>query len=91
MQKIQTTIAGGKTLCVHAEKKDSKLEKVYISGDFFLSPPEGIHALEEAIQGFVSTDTQALQEVLMYVVQREDIRMHGFDENTIVQLIQQLP
>ena len=51
MRKAEYKVAGGKLVRVQLVKKDSMIEKVKITGDFFLHPEELIEDLEEALVG----------------------------------------
>lgn len=78
MQTATYKVPGGKLVRLKARVEDGKIHGVQISGDFFLSPPEKIEALEEAVEGFAVDDPEALEEVLAYVIDRDNILIEGF-------------
>lgn len=44
-------VPGGKLVVVDYEVTDGRLRDVRLSGDFFLEPPEGLRALDQALEG----------------------------------------
>ena len=53
MGKAEYKVAGGKLIRVQLDKKGSRIEKLRITGDFFLHPEELIEDLEKALVGHV--------------------------------------
>ena len=51
MGKAEYKVAGGKLIRVQLVKKGSRIEKLRITGDFFLHPEELIEDLEKALVG----------------------------------------
>jgi lipoate-protein ligase A len=51
LRKAEYKVAGGKLIRVQLVKKETMIEKVKITGDFFLHPEELIEDLEEALVG----------------------------------------
>ena len=51
MRKAEYKVAGGKLIRVQLVKKETMIEKVKITGDFFLHPEELIEDLEKALVG----------------------------------------
>ena len=53
-------VPGGKLVVVDYEVTEGRLRDVRLSGDFFLEPPEGLRALDQALEG-VGADTPAAE------------------------------
>ena len=53
MGKAEYKVAGGKLVRVQLVKKEGRIEKLKITGDFFLHPEELIEDLEKALVGHV--------------------------------------
>ena len=51
MGKAEYKVAGGKLVRVQLVKKEGRIEKLKITGDFFLHPEELIEDLEKALVG----------------------------------------
>ncbi len=51
MGKAEYKVAGGKLVRVQLVKKECRIEKLKITGDFFLHPEELIEDLEKALVG----------------------------------------
>ena len=51
MGKAEYKVAGGKLVRVQLIKKEGRIEKLKITGDFFLHPEELIEDLEKALVG----------------------------------------
>jgi len=48
---IQEKIPGGKLLCVDVEFSEGRIQKIKITGDFFLHPEETIDKIEASLVG----------------------------------------
>ena len=51
MGKAEYKVAGGKLIRIQLVKKEGRIEKLKITGDFFLHPEELIEDLEKALVG----------------------------------------
>ena len=89
MKTITRKVPGGKLLRLKCVVKDDKIVAPQLSGDFFLSPPEKIVALEEALEGFPVDNTDELGELLSYVIMREGIRVTGFAVEDLVLMVKE--
>lgn len=58
--QAELKVRGGKLLRIACSIKESKLDSVKITGDFFLHPEEDLEGLEEELKG-VSTDEEAIK------------------------------
>ena len=48
---IQEKVPGGKLVCVEVESSGKRIEKIRITGDFFLYPEETLEKIERALTG----------------------------------------
>ncbi|MFA7506441.1 MAG: biotin--protein ligase [Burkholderiaceae bacterium] len=56
---------GGKLVVVDLELLAGRLERVVVSGDFFLDPDEALEAIDKALTGLpAATDTAALAQAV---------------------------
>lgn len=89
MLSVTHKVPGGKLLRLKTGVDDGKMVAPQLSGDFFLTPPEKITALEEALDGF-ALDGEDLLELLDYVVEREGITLTGISTSDIVEAVRRL-
>jgi len=47
----QEKVPGGKLICIEAEIRDGRIEKIKITGDFFLHPEDTIEKIEHSLLG----------------------------------------
>ena len=90
MQEQMCESSGRVRVRVKARIKDERMYGVELSGNFFLSPAKKLSVLEQALEGFAITDTEAASEVLAYVLAREDMRLVGVTPQEIASCIKQM-
>lgn len=90
MKQASRKVPGGKLIRLKAGIKEGKLSAPQLSGDFFLSPPEAIKQLEEAMEGWPVEEAKELEEVLGYVIEREHISIQGFTAKDVALLVEEL-
>lgn len=83
MQTVTHKVSGGKLLRIRARVEDEKVFGIQLSGDFFLAPHDKLSSIEEAIEGFNIHDSQALIEVIEYVIDRDNIQIAGFSPSDL--------
>lgn len=90
MQVATRNAPSGKLIRLKGRVEDNKVYGVQLSGDFFLAPPEKIESLEQALEGFVLDDQEAVKEVLAYVLERDNITIEGFSIQDVAELLEEL-
>lgn len=76
-------VPGGKLVVVDYEVTDGRLRDVRLSGDFFLEPPEGLRALDQALEGAdADSQPEALTSRLDHVIEGR-MTLIGFDAAAI--------
>lgn len=90
MQVVTRKVPGGKLVRLKGRVEEGKVFGVQLSGDFFLAPPKKIEALEQALEGFVVDDQEAVKEVLAYVLERDNITIEGFRVQDVAELLDEL-
>jgi lipoate-protein ligase A len=81
---VQEKVPGGKLLCVEAEFSGDRIEKIRITGDFFLHPEETIDSIEKGLVG-VKADRVAAK--VSEVLARFDARLLGASPEDIERLV----
>lgn len=71
MGKAEYKVEGGKLIKVQLVKKGDKIEKIKITGDFFLYPEELIEEVEEALTGRLLKESDLTTLVKTLVEKRE--------------------
>jgi len=71
MGKAEYKVKGGKLIKVQLFKKGDEIEKIKITGDFFLYPEELIEELEEALTGCLLNESDLTTLVKTLVEKRE--------------------
>jgi lipoate---protein ligase len=80
--KGSSTIKGQKLIHVDIEY-DEFVEKIEISGDFFLHPEESVAEIERLVTGTRISDIGKIADNIAEFVRRKGIRMIGIDPKTI--------
>jgi len=76
LEKAEYKVAGGKLIRVQLVKKGNKIEKLRITGDFFLHPEELIEDLEKALVGRV-LNMSDLDEFIGAFIERRGAALLG--------------
>ena len=76
MGKAEYKVKGGKLIKVQLTQKDKKIEKIKITGDFFLYPEELIEELEEALAGNL-LDESDLTELIRALMEKREATLLG--------------
>jgi len=82
-------VEGGKLVKVTVKFKDS-IEKVRITGDFFLHPEDALEEIEQSIIG-ISADAEvaAMEEKISKAVKEHKVQMIGVNPNSFAEAIQE--
>ncbi len=86
MGKAEYKVKGGKLIKVQLLKKGDKIEKIKITGDFFLHPEELIEELEEAITGHLLNESD-LATLVKTLVEKKDATLLGASPEDFVKCI----
>ncbi len=86
MGKAEYKVEGGKLIKVQLLKKGDKIEKIKITGDFFLHPEELIEELEEAITGHLLNESD-LATLVKTLVEKKDATLLGASPEDFVKCI----
>jgi lipoate-protein ligase A len=76
-------VPGGKLVVADVETADGRLERVGISGDFFLEPDEALDAIDAALTGLPDTSTAATLTVAITDALGPDVSMIGFTPESV--------
>lgn len=76
MGKAEYKVEGGKMIRVQLSKRDSKIENIKITGDFFLHPEKFIEELERALLGNY-LDEKYLTEFIGTLFERRKVILLG--------------
>ena len=82
MTTVEKKIKNGKLLRVEFEKKDDRITKIKITGDFFIYPEESIEKIEKII---ISTKQPKLTEELNKFIDSNNIHIVGFAVENLVE------
>ena len=86
MQKATYKVEGGKMIRVSLKERDDKIQKIKITGDFFLHPEELIEELEKALVG-KSFDAQDLNETIKSLTKSRNTTLLGASPEDFVKCI----
>ncbi len=88
-RQVSEKVKGGKLVRLHVECSDI-IQKVTITGDFFLHPEDKLELIEKALIGLPLTlSEEDLQRRIKAVVDAECIEMVGIAPDVIARLIKQ--
>jgi len=71
MGKAEYKVKGGKLIKIQLTKEDNKIQKIKITGDFFLHPEELIEELEEALTGHLLNESDLTEHIRTLIEKRE--------------------
>jgi len=71
MGKAEYKVKGGKLIKVQLAKKGDKIEKIKITGDFFLHPEELIEDLEKTLTGCFLNGSNLIELIKAFIEKRE--------------------
>jgi len=81
-------VPGGKMIRVTIEEKDSKIQKIAITGDFFFYPEEAFPQFEQALIA-VNADEEAIREAVNLAYKKLRIVSVGVEPRDFVAAIMQ--
>ncbi len=84
LKKSIYKIPGGKIIKVSLEEEQGKINKVEISGDFFLYPEESIIILEKSLEGVCLDNAK---EKIDEVIKNNKLQLFGLSAEGIVQAL----
>ena len=76
MGKAEYKVKDGKLIKVQLVKKGNRIEKIKITGDFFLHPEEFIEELEEALAGHLLNESD-LTKLIRSLVEKKGATLLG--------------
>jgi len=71
MGKAEYKVSGGKMIKVQLTEKDNRIQKIKVTGDFFLHPEELIDQLEEALTQCLLNESGLTEHVRTFMEKRE--------------------
>ncbi len=71
MLKAEHKVKGGKLIKVHLRKKDSKIDFIKITGDFFMHPEEFIEDLEKILIGCPLNEAEITKTIEAFIKKHE--------------------
>jgi len=87
--KAVRKIKGGKLILVELWLKD-RIEKVLISGDFFLYPEEGIEELENSLVGLSrDAEVEEIKERIEEVLKQRELQPVGFGARDLAEVVKE--
>ena len=86
MGKAEYKVKGGKLIKVQLTKKEGKIEKIKITGDFFLHPEELIEELEEALVGQLLNES-SLTEFIRALIEKREATVLGISPEDVAKCI----
>ena len=88
MKQGKSVFKAGKLLKVSAEFDEGEkvLERVSITGDFFLHPEEKLEGLQTALQG-AKLEREALRNKIQSFIDKEGVQVFGFDAEQLATAI----
>ena len=86
MQKATYKVEGGKMIRVSLKEKDNRIQKIKLTGDFFLHPEELIEELEEALVG-KPLNAQDLNETIKMLTKSRNATLLGASPEAFVKCI----
>jgi lipoate-protein ligase A len=76
-------VQGGKLVVADLDVKDGRLDKVLISGDFFLEPAEALNDIRDALEGLPATATFDEIAIAVRTGLRPDAALIGFSAEAV--------
>lgn len=87
--KASRKISGGKLVRVEVEFGE-KINKVIITGDFFLHPEESLQEIEQSIEGAsINASTDELVQRIKRAIHLRNAELIGFDPEDIAELVKE--
>lgn len=74
---------GGKLVIADFQVADGRLTNVSISGDFFLEPPEALHAIDQSLEGMSTSSSEQDLAAAIKEALSDDVAMVGFSPEAI--------
>jgi len=71
MGRAEYKVSGGKLIKVQLAEKDNRIQKIKITGDFFLHPEELIDELEEALTQCLLNESGLTEHIRIFMEKRE--------------------
>lgn len=82
--KSSRKVPGGKLVRATVRYRDGTIQKVRLTGDFFLYPEDALERIEEALTGKpVDTDRVALSEAVEYALEDAEAELVGVGPDDI--------
>ena len=76
MGKAEYKVTGGKLIKVQLIAEGNIIEKIKVTGDFFLHPEEFIEEIEKALKGCM-LDEQELAALIKGLMEKKDVTLLG--------------
>ena len=86
MRRAAYKVEGGKLIKVQLEEKDGKVEKVKITGDFFLHPEDLIEEIERGLVG-KALEEQSLASSIEALIKEKGATLLGASPRDIARCI----
>jgi len=71
MGRAEYKVSGGKLIKVQLTEKDNRIQKIKITGDFFLHPEELIDELEDALTQRLLNESGLTEHIRIFMEKRE--------------------
>jgi len=71
MGKAEYKVSGGKMIKIQLTEKDNRIQKIKITGDFFLHPEELIDELEDALTQCLLNESSLTERIRTFMEKRE--------------------
>lgn len=81
MGKAEYKVEGGKLIKVQLKKTENTIEKIKITGDFFLHPEEIIEEMEESLAGRLLNESSLTELIRALIEKREATLLGAFPED----------
>ena len=82
-------VPGGKLVRIKVDF-NSAINKIEITGDFFVHPEEGIFEIEKALTGIdASSSQESIAEIVQRIIQEKNFSLIGFDAEAIGRIVVQ--
>ena len=79
-------VPNGKLLKISLERKNGKIEKISITGDFFAHPENCIEKIEKGLLK-KEFEKENLENSIKKIIIKNDYKIFGFDEKSLTEAI----